>query len=169
MFDSCTDLGQKRINNSIYISKWCEQRTEFLLTRSGSFKFIHSFLMLGSEGRQRKHCFFHYLALHCFVLRAIFTVWFPHRPARSPILETTCMSRWAELNRQWCRSRHWSSFLKQNIPKALVLEDWLQYKLFLVEQQSFAFWSLQDIFIAKWPLMCQKRDFWFLSVHDPLK
>ncbi len=40
--------------------KWSEQRTKFLLTRSGTsfkIKFIHSFLMLGSEGRQCKYCF----------------------------------------------------------------------------------------------------------------
>ncbi len=46
---------------------WSEQRTEFILTRSGNslkIKFIHSFIMLQSEGRQCKDCFFHNLTLH---------------------------------------------------------------------------------------------------------
>ncbi len=41
--------------------KWSEQKTEFLLTQSGSslkIKLIHSFLMLGSKERQCKYCFF---------------------------------------------------------------------------------------------------------------
>ncbi len=69
--------------------KWSEQKTKFLLTWSGSslkIKLIHSFLTLGSERRQHKHCF--YTTWHCTAscwLRSIFIVWFLRRPARSPL------------------------------------------------------------------------------------
>ncbi len=36
-----------------------------------------------------------------------------------------------------------------------VLSDWLQYKLFLDQQESFEFWNLQDTFIVQWPLKWQ--------------
>ncbi len=94
------------VNGSVV--EWSEQRTEFLLTRSGTslqIKFIHSFLMLGSEGRQRKHCFSTTVLLSSkpyllFGFRA---------DLRVHLENTTCANRWAGLNRQWCRSRHWSS------------------------------------------------------------
>ncbi len=43
------------------------------------------------------------------VFGAIFIIWFLCRPACSPLVNTTCMNRLAGLNRQWCRSRRWSS------------------------------------------------------------
>ncbi len=48
------------MSNLAFFVKWSKQRAEFLLTRPGSslkIKFIHSFLMLGSEGRQCRDCF----------------------------------------------------------------------------------------------------------------
>ncbi len=92
--------------------KWNEQKSKFLLTWSGSslkVKFTHSFLTLGSEGRQCKHCFS--TAWHCTAssyLQSIFIIWFLRRPACLPlVIYTTCMKRWVGLNRQWCRVGGW--------------------------------------------------------------
>ncbi len=95
--------------------KWSEQRTEFLLMWSGTslkIKFIHSFLTLGSEGRHCTDCFSINLALHSVFLSSepSLSFWFLHRPViASLIIYTAHTNRWAGLNRQWCRSRRWSS------------------------------------------------------------
>ncbi len=96
--------------------KWSEQRTELLMTQSGTslkIMFIHSFLMQGSEGRQCKHCFFSQLgtAQSLVVFGASLSFGFCV-DLRSPlflIIYITCINQWAGLNRLWCRSRCWSS------------------------------------------------------------
>ncbi len=94
--------------------KWSEQRTKYLQTWSGTLlknNLMHSFLTLGSEERQCKDCFsttWHYTVSRC--IRSIFIVWFLCRPAfASLVIHATYTIWWAGLNRQWCRSRHWSS------------------------------------------------------------
>ncbi len=87
--------------------KW----TKFLLTRSGSsfkIKLIHSFLTLGSEGRQCKHCFPQRgTAQH--LLSSKQSLSFVSPLGLLLLLFTLCLNWWAGLNRQWCRSRRWWS------------------------------------------------------------
>ncbi len=88
-----------------------EQRTKFLLMRSGSslkLNFIHSFLMLGSEERQCKHCFsttWHCTTSCCLQshLYRLVVVYY----LRVCLVNTTRGNRWAGLNRQWCRMDWW--------------------------------------------------------------
>ncbi len=67
--------GNPALNCASFVNKsmvkLSEKRTKILLTKSGTLlkiKFIHSFLTLGSEGRQCKYIFFHNLALHNVLL-----------------------------------------------------------------------------------------------------
>ncbi len=112
-------------------------------------KFIHSFLALESERRQCKDNAMHFpkfgTAQHLVVFGAIFIVWFLLRPAFAPlVIHTTWANVWAGLNRQRCRSRHWSfaveavlihtiithhlihTITEWHIPQAVILSDWLQ-------------------------------------------
>ncbi len=106
------NLSEKlALNCALFVNKstvkWSEQRTKFLLMRSGSslkIKFIHSFLTLRSEGRQCKDCFS--TSWHCIEFCCL----------QSHLYRLVCLSpftymrgSWVGLNIQWCRSRRWSS------------------------------------------------------------
>ncbi len=113
------------------------QRAKFLLMRSGTslkIKFILSFLMLESEGRQYKDCVFPQLGTEQrrLVFGAIFIVWFLRRPAfASLVIYTTCTNRWAGLNRQRCRSRRWSSSVEVVFSHTITSQNGTTYKMFL--------------------------------------
>ncbi len=67
--------------------------------------------MLRSEGRQCKDCVLHNLSLHSILLSSEPSLSFGfcldlHFPL---VIYSTCTNWWAGLNRQWCRSRRWSS------------------------------------------------------------
>ncbi len=89
--------------------KWSKQRTESLLMQSGTslkIKFIDPFLTLGSEGRQRKHCFPHKLALQSILLFSEPSLSFCFCvDLHIRLSGKHCVNLWVGLNRQWC----WSS------------------------------------------------------------
>ncbi len=165
-------FGNPASNFALFVNesavKWSEQRTEFLHTWSGSslkIKFIHSFLTLGSEGRQCKHCFFPQLgtAQRLVVFRAALSFGFcvdlrvllSHKHY---MCESVGGAKQEQTLIFFCGGGAYLHYyiIEWYIPQAVVLADCLQYKLFLDWRERFEFWNLQDVFIVQWPLICQK-------------
>ncbi len=71
-------------------------------------KLIHSFLTLGSEGRQCKDC--NSTTWHLLYSEHLYHLGFFVDLRLPLVIYTTCINRWAGLHRQRCRSRRWSSF-----------------------------------------------------------